>query len=183
MQTHRAPENTHHTLGDGVYGNHESIVEATCCVKVVLTPENAITEIERAIKEAFAKSAPAYIVVPQDVGTMPVVGTVGHGAPMEEIRRSVGNPVELEAAINAIVKRLKSNSRAVLLPSALTARYGLTDKVERLITKTNIPLPLRPWTKDSWTRHFPSSWVSTWATNPSPRGCSRSLKQLILSWI
>ncbi len=138
---------TYHTLGNGIYGNHESIVEATCCVKVVLTPENAITEIERAIKEAFAKSAPAYIVVPQDVGTMPVVGTVGHGAPMGEIRRSVSNPVELEAAVNAIVKRLKSSSRAVLLPSALTARYGLTNKVERLITKTNIPFALAPLDK------------------------------------
>ena len=27
---------TYHTLGDGVYGNHEAIAEATCCVKAVL---------------------------------------------------------------------------------------------------------------------------------------------------
>jgi indolepyruvate decarboxylase len=138
---------TYHTLGDGVYGNHESIVEATCCVKVVLTPENAIAEIERAITVAFAKSAPAYIVVPQDVGTMPVIGRVSPGSHMREIQRSVSNPVELEAAVNAIVKRLQSSTSAVLLPSALTARYGLTDKVEQLITKTNFPFALAPLDK------------------------------------
>ena len=138
---------TYHTLGDGVYGNHEAIVEATCCVKAVLTPENAIDEIERAIKVAFAKSAPAYIVVPQDVGTMPVIGTVNPGVHMREIRRCVSNPAELEAAVNAILKRLQTSSRAVLLPSALTARYGLTDKVEKLITKINFPFALAPLDK------------------------------------
>jgi len=78
---------------------------------------------------------------------MPVIGTLSPGAPMREIKRSVSNPVELEAAANAIVKRLQSSSRAVLLPSALTARYGLTDKVERLITKTNIPFAIAPLDK------------------------------------
>jgi len=161
---------TYHTLGDGVYGNHESIVEATCCVKVVLTPENAIAEIERAIKEAFAKSAPAYIVVPQDVGTMPVIGIVGPGAPMGEIKRSVSNRVELEAAVTAIVKRLKSSSRAVLLPSALTARYGLTDKVERLITKTNIPFALAPLDKGFLDESLPQFLGIYMGTESIPQG-------------
>lgn len=55
---------TYHTFGDGIYGNHEPIMEAACCVKVVLTAENAIAEIERAIQVALAQCAPAYIVVP-----------------------------------------------------------------------------------------------------------------------
>ena len=138
---------TYHSFGDGVYGNHEPIIEAACCIKVVLTPDNAIAEIERAIRVALAKCAPAYIVVPQDVGASPVMGTVSPGAHLRQIRRGISNPAELEAVAHAIVHRLSTAARPVLLPSALTARYGLIDKVQRLITRTNLPFVLAPLDK------------------------------------
>lgn len=138
---------TYHCFGDGVYGNHEAVMEAACCVKVVLTPDNAIAEIERAIQVALTHCEPAYIVVPQDVGASPVVGMVSPGAHLSTISRVVSNPAELEAAANAILKRLESASRPVLLPSALTARYGLSDKVQQLITSANIPFALAPLDK------------------------------------
>lgn len=72
---------TYHTLGDGVYGNHEQITEAACCIKVVLSPENAISEIKRAVKVGLARCMPAYIAVPQDVGLAPVAGIEEEGTP------------------------------------------------------------------------------------------------------
>ncbi|MEN9944130.1 MAG: hypothetical protein RLY18_88, partial [Pseudomonadota bacterium] len=65
---------THHTLGDGVYNNFRYLSEAACCVSAYLTPDNAITEMERVIREALRLSAPAYITVPMDLAKMPVIG-------------------------------------------------------------------------------------------------------------
>lgn len=139
---------TYHTLGDGVYGNHEPIMEAACCIKVVLTPENAIAEIERAICVALAECAPAYIVVPQDVAVSPVAGAVmTPGAHLQTIRRAQSNPQELEAAATAIVQRLQSANRPLLLPAMLTARLGLRSKVQQLIDTTQLPFALTPVNK------------------------------------
>ncbi len=139
---------TYHTLGDGVYGNHEPIMEAACCIRVVLTPENAIVEIERAIRVALAECAPAYIVVPQDVAVSPVDGAVmAPGAHLQTIRRAQSNPQELEAAATAIVKRLQSANRPLLLPAMLAARLGLRSKVQQLIDTTCLPFALTPVNK------------------------------------
>ena len=138
---------TYHTLGDGVFGNFESITAAACCVKVVLTPENAIAEIERAIRVALAECAPAYIVVPQDVGVSPILGAVSTGAHLREIRRAESNPAEMEAAATAILNRLQSAARPVLLPSAITARLGLREKLQQWIRATQLPFALTPTNK------------------------------------
>lgn len=138
---------TYHTLGDGVYGNHEPIMEAACCVKVILTRENAIAEIERAIRIALAKCAPAYIVVPQDVATSPIVGEITPGTHLKEIKRSLSNPKELDAAAKAIFKLMNEAARPLLLPSMIISRLRLRDKLQQFINATQIPFVLSPLSK------------------------------------
>lgn len=161
---------TYHTLGNGVYGNFEPIIEAACCVKVVLTPENAIAELERAIRVALARCEPAYIVVPQDVGGSAVVGAVSPGPHLREIRSAVSNPAELKAAVTAIVKRLEGASRPVLLPSALTTRLGLQHKLEQLIARTNLPFVLAPVDKGCLDEGHPKFLGMYNGINSSPQG-------------
>jgi indolepyruvate decarboxylase len=136
-----------HTLGDGVYGNFEHIIAAACCAKAVISPDNAIDEIERVIREALAQSQPAYMVVLHDAQDVPVIGTPVTGEPLDKVRRQVSVAAELEGAVTAIVDQLKNAHNPVILPTALTARYGLRDKIEQLIEIANIPFALSPMDK------------------------------------
>lgn len=135
---------THHTLGDGVFGNFEALSAAAACVSASLTPDNAIAEIERVIREALRQSAPAYIVIPMDYARMPVIGTPVKGQPLSTLKRQSSAPAELTAAVAAIIARLKAAKNPVLLPSAMLARYGLQDKLARFIAQSNMPFATSP---------------------------------------
>lgn len=138
---------THHTLGDGEFGNFESLSTAACCVSTVLTPQNAIAEIERVIEEAIRQARPAYIVIPMDTGRMPVIGTPLKGRPLLELQPQPGVPVEVNAAVTAIVEALKSAKSPVVLPAMLVQRYGLKAKLAEFLTKSNLPFALTPMDK------------------------------------
>lgn len=135
---------THHTLGDGVYGNFEALSSAAACVSARLTPDNAIDELERVIREALRQSAPAYIVIPMDIARMPVVGTLVSGRPLAGIKRQFSAPEELAGALAAVVARLKAAKSPVLLPSATLARYGLQARLAAFLEKSNIAYATTP---------------------------------------
>ena len=135
---------THHSLGDGVYGNFEPLSSAAACVHANLTPDNAIDEIERVIREALRQSAPAYIVIPMDYALMPVIGQPVKGQPLAAIKRQSSAPEERNAAVAAIIKRLKAAKNPVLLPSIMIARYGLQAKLAAFLDKANIPFAVTP---------------------------------------
>ncbi len=80
---------THHNLGDTRYDRFQAISAAACCVSAVLTPDNCIDELERVIGEALRQTMPAYLVISEVNGQMPVIGTSGAGA--NGWRRSSGN--------------------------------------------------------------------------------------------
>lgn len=138
---------THHSLGDGVYGNFEAISGAACCVSAVLTPDNAIPELERVIREALRQSAPAYIVVPMDFARMQIVGSPIKGDSIRKIKRQSSAPAELEGALKAVIARLKAAKNPVVLPSALLARYGVQDKLKAFLDKANIAFATAPMDK------------------------------------
>jgi indolepyruvate decarboxylase len=138
---------THHSLGDGDYDNFAAISATAACVSTVLTPENAIEEIDRVINQALRQSMPAYIVVPMDYGKMPIIGIPHPGKHLSEIRRQASNLKELEEAVEGLIAALQSAKRPVALPSMFAARYGLKKKLEAFITKSNIPFATSPMDK------------------------------------
>ena len=72
-QHQRVHKITHHTLGDGVFGNFVDLSTAAACCHAVITPENCVIEMERVIVEARRAHRPAYIAVPSDYALSPVV--------------------------------------------------------------------------------------------------------------
>lgn len=138
---------THHSLGDGVYGNFEALSAAACCVSARLTPDNAIDELERVIREALRQSAPAYIVIPMDHARMPVIGTPVKGKPLGSIRRQSSAPDELAAALAAVLARLRASKNPVVLPSATIARYGLQAKLASFLEASKMPFATAPMDK------------------------------------
>ena len=138
---------THHTLGDGVYNNFQSISAAACCVTANLTPDNVIDEMERVIRDALRFSQPAYIIVPMDYAQMPINGTPIKGAPLSAVKRAKSDPASLEAAVRFVMGKVAAAKSIVALPSNLVASYGLTNQLIEFLNKSNMAFATPPMGK------------------------------------
>ena len=133
---------THHTLGDGVYGNFFDLSAACCGVSAHITPDNVVAEMERLISEAFRLSKPAYLLVPEDYALMPVQGTPVKGRRLPHVPRGKSNPTEVKAAVRAINAHLKKAKRALAMPSFQVKRYGAQSQLLAILSRTGIPFVL-----------------------------------------
>lgn len=147
---------SHHSLGDGVYGNHEKLSAAVCGVSTVLTPANAIREMERVIEEALAQSKPAYIVISEDYGYMPVIGTPIKGKPLRDITRQTPIQNEVDEAVNAIIKVLQGSNNVVALASAFVERFGLRNELKTFLAKSKISYAVTTMDKGVVDEHEPA---------------------------
>ena len=133
---------THHNLGDTRYDRFQAISETACCVSAVLTPDNCIDELERVIREALRQSMPAYLVISQVDGGMPVIGTPVAGVPLDRIKRQRSDPTELTAAVAAITAKVAAAQRPIATITTLTARYGVAGKAAELVSRANLPVAI-----------------------------------------
>ena len=157
---------THHNLGDTVYDRFQPISAAACCVSAVMTPDNCIAELERVIREALRQSMPAYIVISEANGLMPVIGEPVQGRPLEEVKRQRSEPRELEAAITAVLARLAAATNPIALVTATVARYGLREMATELVTKLDIPVAVTPNDKGTIDESLPQ-YLGLYAGNSS----------------
>jgi indolepyruvate decarboxylase len=135
---------THHNLGDTRYDRFQEISSSACCVSAVLTPETCIDELERVIREALRQSAPAYIVISEANGLMPVIGRPVRGKPLARIKRQHSDETELAAAVDAIAAKIAAAQRPLAAITSLNQRYGITEKAVKLVGKANIPVAITP---------------------------------------
>jgi indolepyruvate decarboxylase len=147
---------THHSLGDGVYGNFAVISATSACVSAHLTPETAIAEMERVIREALRLSAPAYITVAEDLARMPVIGTPIKGMALSNVKRNASSRQELEAALACVLERLRTAKTPVALPTQIVARYRLCEQLGAFLTRSRIPFALTPMDKGLLSEDHPS---------------------------
>jgi hypothetical protein len=146
---------THHNLGDTVYDRFQSLSGAACCVSAVLTPDNCILELERVIREALRQSMPAYIVISEVHGIMPVIGEPVTGKPLSTIKRQQSNPAELDAAVETILARLSSARNPVAIVTHLVSRYGARDRAMEFVGKSNLPTAVTPMDKGTIDESLP----------------------------
>ena len=161
---------THHNLGDTDYDRFQAISGAAACVSAVLTPDNCIDELERVIREALRQSQPAYIVISEVNGIQPVLGTPVSGKPLADIKRQKSVPQELDAAVASILSRLSSARNPVALVTSLTARYGVSELAQDLISKANIPTALTPNDKGTIDESLPQYmglYAGGWSSSPA----------------
>ena len=161
---------THHNLGDTDYDRFQAISGAAACVSAVLTPDNCIDELERVIREALRQSQPAYIVISEVNGIQPVLGTPLMGKPLTDIKRQQSVPQELDAAVASILSRLSAARSPVALVTSLTARYGVRELAQDLISKANIPTALTPNDKGTIDESLPQYmglYAGGWSSSPA----------------
>lgn len=143
----RARPVTHHSLGDGMYRQFQSLSAAATCVVANLTPQNAIPEMERVIAEALAQRRPAYITAAEDYALLPVIGTPVTGTPLARIPRPQSDPASLDAAIEAITKRVAASKSTVVLPAYTLGRFGLQAQLTEFLDATGLAYATTPMDK------------------------------------
>lgn len=142
----------HHTLGDGIFGNFAELSASATCVSAIITPDNAKSEMNRVIKEAFKYRKPAYIQISFDDGNRPVTDTTFDDDLCYEI---ISNPEQLSQAIKLIIDTLTTSKKIVAIPSLKLDRFGITDKALALVEKLNIPFVIMPHDKSVFSEHHP----------------------------
>ncbi len=135
---------THHTLGEGVFGDFFPISAATAGVSAEITPDNVVTELERCIHGALYLSQPAYLQIAEDYAKMPVLGTPVKGKKLAALSRGRSNRAELDAAVLAIVSALKRARKAVVLPTSLVKRYGAKESLAAFLQRSGLPFAVTP---------------------------------------
>ncbi len=138
---------THHTLGDGIFNQFQSISAAACCVSTNLTPDNVVDEMERVIREALRLSAPAYIILPMDLARMPIMGQPVKGQLLNAVKRTKSDPASLDAAVQFVLNKVNGAKQIVALPSNLIATYGLTNQFVEFLKKSGMSYATSPMSK------------------------------------
>jgi indolepyruvate decarboxylase len=159
---------THHNLGDTVYDRFQSISASACCVSAVLTPDNCVDELERVIREALRQSMPAYMVISELHGNMPVLGTPVVGKPIGSIKRQHSVKAELDAAVGTVLARLSAAKNPVAVVTSLVSRYGVQDRAAEFVRRANLPVVLTPNDKgaiDESIPQFVGLYAGIWSSS------------------
>lgn len=98
-------------------------------------PETAAPEIDRVLNSAIKYKRPVYIELPRDIVSLPVkphkTSRPGPLASEAEV---------LEEALGEAVAIINESKKPVIMAGVEIHRFGLQDKLLRLLDKTNIPL-------------------------------------------
>ena len=159
---------THHNLGDAAYDRFQAISAAACCVSAVLTPDNCVDELERVIREALRQSMPAYLVISELHGNMPVLGTPVVGKPIGSIKRQHSVKAELDAAVGTVLARLSAAKNPVAVVTSLVSRYGVRDRAAEFVRRANLPVVLTPNDKgaiDESMPQFVGLYAGIWSSS------------------
>ena len=132
-QHQRVHKITHHTLGDGVFGNFVDLSAGAACCHAAITPDNCVVEMERVISEARRDNRPSYIVVPSDYALAPVVP-----ADVKPIELR-SNKAALQKAVAVIAARISEAKSVVAFPAFTVLRLGLQKQAQKAIEALGCP--------------------------------------------
>ena len=124
-------EMMHHTLADGGRGNFYRVFCEVTCAQAQLSPENAVTEIDRLILTAWRRKLPVYIELPSDISYIEIE------TPAEPLRltASSSNQERIQACANAILARLKAAQSPAFLLDLDADRFCVLGEIRRLAEK------------------------------------------------
>jgi indolepyruvate decarboxylase len=162
----------HHTLGDGIFGQFFNLSASATCVAAVITPENAVREMNRIIREAFRMRQPAYISIALDQGKLPITDT----SPEDDNHSSrFSCAKQLQQALDLITHKITAANSIIILPALKLDRYGLSAKALRLIEKLNVPFAIMPHDKAVIDQNHPN-YLGYYAGELSDSGVAAAIE-------
>lgn len=124
----------HHTLGNGEFDLFHKMTQPVVCASTILTPENAVAEIDRVINAALTKRQPVYIAVPADFALMELGCAKPH-----PIAKAQSDKETLDAVVKLIADRVNGAQSPVAMVGTLVGRYEIRTQTQQLIEKAGLP--------------------------------------------
>lgn len=134
----------HHSLGDGnfnVFSDMHKLV--TVAQARLFDPETATGLIDHALEQCVLHSRPVYINLPSDMVPVKV------DAPTRPISRAIPGYSEAfeDSMVNALVSRMQSAKRPMILVDGFTTRFDVRKEVNDLVRLTGFPTLTTPFGK------------------------------------
>ncbi|MBN9112026.1 MAG: alpha-keto acid decarboxylase family protein [Pseudonocardia sp.] len=136
----------HHTLGDGEFGHFLAMHADITCARTVLTPGNAVAEIDRVLVAVRDQRLPGYLLLAADVAE----------APVEQVTTPLPPPVdgtdpEALAGFTEAARRLLGEAGSIaevgVLAGLLVHRFDAGDRLAALLRDGAVPHATTPWAK------------------------------------
>jgi len=119
----------HHTLADGNYGDVMHCFREFTVAQALITPENAVYEIDRVLQACWREKRPAHLQLPSDICFIEI--DVPDRA--LQLETAPSDAARLTAAATCIAMRLAQAKRPLLLLDSMVRSQRLARQVERLV--------------------------------------------------
>jgi indolepyruvate decarboxylase len=141
----------HHTMADGTWDRFLTAYAQVTAAQSRLTPDNAVTEIDRLIRTAWHDKLPVYMELPSDVAYLDIKVPA---APLM-LAESPGDQERLRSCAAAIADRLSQAKSPAILVDLDADRFGAAGEIMRLAEKTQLPVAVAPTAKAVIDETFP----------------------------
>lgn len=125
----------HHTFGDGDFNRFQRIYSQVSVAHALLTPENAVAEIDRVLTAVLRNKQPGYLIVPMDV--------VKQHVTRPQLSLAWSAPCSTEKALyelkQCLLDRFRKPQDVTVLAGHLAERFGYKEQVRALVSKHNFP--------------------------------------------
>ena len=126
----------HHTMADGTWDRFLNAYAQVTCAQARITPDNAVTEIDRLILTAWREKLPVYMELPSDIGYLDIEVPA---APLA-LEEPPSDAERLRSCAAAIAGRLSRAKSPAILVDLDAGRYGAAGEIMRLADKAQLPV-------------------------------------------
>ncbi len=126
----------HHTMADGTWDRFIRAYEPVTTAQARLTPDNAVTEIDRLIRTAWHDKLPVYMEVPSDITYLDIEVPT---APLV-LEEPPSDPERLRSCIAAIAGRLSDAKSPAILVDLEADRFRAAGELMGLAEKLQMPV-------------------------------------------
>jgi indolepyruvate decarboxylase len=133
----------HHTMADGTWDRFITAYAQVTAAQARITPDNAVTEIDRLIRTAWHDKLPVYMELPSDIGYLDIDVPA---APLM-LAEPPCDPERLRSCTAAIAGRLADAKSPAILVDLDADRFGAAGEIMRLAEKMQLPVAVAPTAK------------------------------------
>ena len=152
----------HHTMADGTWDRFLNAYAQVTAAAVRLTPDNAVTEIDRLIRTAWHDKLPVYLELPSDIAYLDIEVPA---APLM-LAEPPCDPERLRSCTAAIAARLSQAKSPAILVDSDVDRFGAAGEVMGLAEKMQLPVAVVATAKAVIDETFPH-YVGTYGGKAS----------------
>jgi indolepyruvate decarboxylase len=141
----------HHTMADGTWDRFINAYAQVTAAQARLTPDNAVTEIDRLITTAWRDKLPVYMELPSDIGYLDIEVPA---APLV-LEEPPSDPERLRSCAAAIADRLSRATSPAILVDLDADRFGAAGQIMELAEKAQVPVAVATTAKAVIDETFP----------------------------